>query len=1085
MIPEEIIERVREKDIVSVLEDEGLVLKRAGANYTCCCPFHSEKTPSFVVSPNRNTAHCFGSCGRTWDNIQFIRDRRNMEFHEAVEYLARRMGLTIEEHEPTPEERERNFKKDSLQIILTAAQEYFVKSFGESPGAKEYCQERGWNEEMIALFGIGYAPGRFDGLVEYLMSKGYKKEKIIEAGLAKTSERDEDFGKPYDFFRERITFPIFDKHGELVGFSGRYIGKSDKVRSKYLNSPEIILSGDPDKDPDNVDYLFKKGEILFGWQQAYRQIKTQQIAVLCEGNPDVIRLHQIGINYAIAPLGTAFTPGQMGLLKDRAKTVILMQDVDDSGMSAREKSGKMLIEAGFCVRVMVWEKDLAKDPDEYFLKHPKDYESMLANNTEDFIPWLCHRLMAGKRSQTEIVEVISTIAPLLAQYSDQAAAKMYIEAFGREYKNTAKIWNAEYVRASNQLEREAVSQDKKMQDMLQTYGFYIKDNSYYGAGSSSNDRRWSNFILTPILHIKDERDAKRIYSIVNVKRQEAVIKLNQSELVSFTDFKRRIESAGNYIWESTADSLTQLKKYLYDDTPSANEIKQLGWQKRYGFYAWGNGGLDGGHFVKADKYGILKIKDQLFYLPGCAADTEANTQGYQTERRFVYTETNNVTLKEYTELFVKCYGDNGKVALCFLIATLFRDIVISVSTTFPLLNLFGPKGTGKSQLGHSLRAFFVTGGDAPNLSGSTKAALAAAVAEVSNAIVHLEEYKKEIGFERHEFLKGIWEGTGRSRMNMDNDKRRENTAVDCGVVFSGQEMATGDIALFNRVLFLSFYKTTYTEQERRDFEDLQRIERKGLTHLTAQLLELRNLFSGRYRHAYDETLTDVNQRTRLHNVDDRTLRNWVTVLAAFRAVESELHFPFTYDDALELCSSLAINQNAKTIQNNELSGFWETVDSLVSSSRIWIQVDYKIKTGKPIKVLGGGVVELHPDKKYLFVNFNRLAELYMKVGRESGGKTIPKESLKYYLEHTPEFMGTEKSEKFKLIDNQQGYTPADNNATRTRTTTAMVFDYELIRSTYNIDLEVGTGYQPDEDAAPSETPAIEIAGIFPEDMPEI
>lgn len=1087
MIPEEIIEQVRQRDIVSILEEEGVQLKRVGSNYQCCCPFHNEKTPSFVVSASKNIAHCYGACGKTWDGIGFVREKHNMDFPEAVEYLARKMGIRFEEREPSPEEREHRFRKESILALISHAQEYFVKCFEASPGAKEYCSKRGWNEESIALFGIGYAPKQSDGLVKYMSGLGYKTEQLVEVGLVKTSDKDEDFGRPYDFFRERITFPLHNKYGEMVGFTGRYIGASDKVKSKYLNTKEVVLFGDPEKDPDNTEYLFRKGEILFGWYQAYRQIATQKVAVLSEGNPDVLRLHQVNVPYAVAPCGTALTKEQISLLKQSAKTVIMMQDMDDSGLAAKEKYGPELIEAGLCVRVTTWDPGIAKDPDEYFLKHPKDFEAILANNTEDFIPWICRRKMEGKTSQTEIVKVISEMADLLAKYPDKSASKMYMEDFARKYKNTAKLWQQEFVKAANELERQAVVSDKTMQDMLHEYGFYIKDNSYFGAGSSSNDRRWSNFILKPILHIRDEKDARRIYSISNSKHQEAVIKLSQSELVSFTDFKRRVESAGNYIWEATNNELTQLKKYLYDDTPTADEIRQLGWQKRYGFYAWGNGGLDEGHFEKADKYGILKVKGKLFYLPGCAADTENNSQGYQTERRFVYTEANNISLQEYTKKFIRCYGDNGKVALCFLVATLFRDIVIDVSTTFPLLNLFGPKGTGKSQLAHSLRAFFVTGGDAPNLSGSTKAALAAAVAEVSNAIVHLEEYKKEIGFERHEFLKGIWEGTGRSRMNMDNDKRRENTAVDCGVVFSGQEMATGDIALFNRVLFLSFYKTQYTDEERRDFEDLLRIERKGLTHLTARILEYRSIFAGKYRRAYEETLTDVNQRVRLHSVDDRTLRNWVTVLAAFRAIEDELQFPFDYDGALQLCSDLAINQNAKTIQNNELSSFWEEVDSLVSSSVIWVQVDYKIKNGRPIKLLDGGVVELHPEKKYLFISFNRIAGEYARKMRSSGGKFIPKESLKYYLEHTPEYMGTEKSEKFKLIDNQQGYTPSDAATTKTRTTTAMVFDYEQIRTTYNIDLEVGTGYQQDDDnpIISNFAPSTSVdTNLFPEDIPE-
>lgn len=1067
MIPNEVIDQIRERDLVAILQDEGLELKRSGANYTCCCPFHNEKTPSFVVSPSRNIAHCFGE-GKSWDAIGFIEDYRHMTFYEAVEYLAAKLHIQYEKRELTPEEREAQYKKDQIEAANKDAQAWFVSQLSATPSAQDYCKERGWNEKTLELFGVGYAPASWDGLLSYLTGKGWKREVLVDAGLVNFN----DSGKYYDVFRERIIFPLYNPDGRLAGFTGRYIGDREDVAKsrKYQNTKDTVL--------------YNKRKTLFGWWQAARQVTAKETVIVCEGNPDVMRLHQIGQGYAVAPCGTALTEEQRTFLRGKAKTALLLGDMDTNGLNAIVKHGIEFVKLKMNVRVMYWdyekESGSPKDPDEYFKLHPGGWDEALASNTSDFIPWYCQRQMGGKASQAEIAEVISDVAGLLA-YCDETAVEMYLSRFKTLYKNE-KIWRTEYFKAKNALERRDVEKDKGTQDMLKQYGFYIKNRCYYGAGATTSDRPWSNFIMEPVLHIRDEKNARRIFRVVNEAGVEEIVKFQQSEMVSFTDFKRILESAGNYIWKVTAAELTQLKTYLYNDTPSADEIRQLGWQKRWGFYAWGNGGMDtSGRFVKADKYGIFVMNDRRFYLPGCAADTVANTQGYQIDRKFTYLETNNITLGEYSQMLVTVFGDNAKVALGFLLATLFKDIITHITTAFPILNLFGPKGTGKSQLGHSLTSFFYTDYTAPNLAGSTKAALAEAVAEVSNAIVHLDEYKKDLPPDKQEILKGIWDGTGRTRINLDNDKRRETTAVDCGVIVSGQEMPTADIALFSRMIFLTFSKTTFSDEEKRNFETLNRIEKRGLSHLTAQILSKRNIVATRYREAWDDTVSDLSDRVRTSAVEDRTLKNWATILAAIRVLDGELSLPFTYPEMLELCAGMCIDQNSKTRQSNEMAGFWETVENLVGSSKAWIEADYRILPGgRRIKTREskqqGQDVELNPHRRYLFVNFNRLSSLYLKEGRDAQ-RVIPKDSLKYYLEHSSEYVGTVPSMKFKMIDNQLGYTPSDASLAKTRTTTAMVFDYDAVAEHYSISLEVGIGYN----IAESPEPPQEAAGTG--DMP--
>ena len=1046
MISQNVIDRIQDQDIITVIENEGVHLTKKGVDYECCCPFHGEKTPSFKVSIKRNRYHCFG-CNADGDSINFIMETKHMKFYEAVEYLADKYDIPYEKEEPSAEERERRFLHSQLMEINRVAIEYFRLCYEQAPGAKTYAEDR-WKENTINLFQIGYAPAK-PGLIEYCQKKGYKTDILLKAGLVKKSQND---GSLYETFRERLVFPILNRTGNIVGFTGRYFGKK-KDLPKYLNTEETEL--------------FSKKSILFGLHLALREAKTKSTIVLVEGNPDVVRLHEIGVGNAVAPMGTALTIEQIGIISQYAKNVIIVGDTDKAGVTAIIKNGQALLEAGLNVRLMII-PDKSKDPDEYFKTHPRDFDDCLARHTHDYIPWMCQRLMADKNSQTEIASTITEIAELLALCQDQRTVDMYIEQFSKLYKN-ARIWQEEYYKAKNSRERKrnkATNEDSE--EMAKEYGFYVRDNCYYGSIRRADDKRWSNFILIPIIHIRDERNARRIFLMRNIKKQEAVIKFAQSELVSFSDFKTRIETKGNYVWEASQAELTLLKKYLYDDTPSADEIKQLGWQKRYGFYAWGNGGLDDGHFEKADDYGIITMKGQKFYLPGCSRDTRDDTQGYQHQRKFVYAVTNDISLMDYSQMLIRSFGDNAKVALCFLFATLFKDIVVSVTTSFPILNLFGPKGTGKSELGHSLTSFFIPNNIAPNINNTTKAALAEAVAEVSNAVVHLDEYKNSLEIEKREFLKGLWDGAGRSRMNMDNDKKRETTAVDCGVVMSGQEMPTADIALFNRLVFLTFSKSEFSDEEKQNYEALKIVEKRGLTHLTGEVLKLREKFRGNFRSAWDNVITDLSNNVRQHAVEDRTLKNWATILAAFRSIEPYISMPFNYGDMLAISTKLCVEQNSKTKQNNELSGFWEIVDILVASSKIWIEADFRIKmgtgTGKKISIQESRTgLELDSSKRYLYINFARISQLYAKEGKDSNGKTIPRETLKYYLEHSPEFCGTAKSVRFTLIESPLGHMSASEETKKSKVTTAMIFDYDMVCENYNVNLDITTGKVDDED----------------------
>ena len=237
--------------------------------------------------------------------------------------------------------------------------------------------------------------------------------------------------------------------------------------------------------------------------------------------------------------------------------------------------------------------------------------------------------------------------------------------------------------------------------------------------------------------------ALRLYLLTNVNGVEVTVEMKQEELVSLTKFRQRVESQGNFIWKAKEEQLTTLKMYLYATTETAEQIVQLGWQQQ-GFFAFGNG-IFTSEWHEVDELGIVRLGEQgNYYLPAFSSVYRNDTQFFQFERRFTHLGLNKIPLYDYSKLLVEVFGDNAKVGIAFLLATLFRDVVVSYTRSFPILNLFGPKGSGKSELGHSLMAFFIIDNIPPNISNSTLPALADAVAQCSNALVHLDEFKNNI-----------------------------------------------------------------------------------------------------------------------------------------------------------------------------------------------------------------------------------------------------------------------------------------------------------------------------------------------------
>jgi DNA primase len=380
-IPSEIIEQVAAaNDIVEVIGSY-FPLKRAGANFKALCPFHQEKTPSFMVSPNRQAFHCFG-CGVGGGVFRFVMDYEHIDFPSAVRKLGARIGIqVIEERGPNEgEDRQHEARRILLQLHAEAAgwfHENLIKKKVAEP-ARTYLKERGITAEIAKRWRLGYAADEWDAFGNWARGRGYETQTLIASGLVKTKE-DSD-GVPgqrsYDRFRGRVIFPICNDVGEVIAFSGRLLKEKEGV-AKYLNSPETPL--------------FRKGSVLFGLDKTKRALIEVNSAIVCEGQLDLISLYEAGITNVVAPQGTAFTETQARMLKRLVDEVVLCFDSDAAGTQAAEHSLDALLQNDLIVRVA--EIPPGDDPDSLVRREGREeFEKRIAAARDFFDYWIDHQV---------------------------------------------------------------------------------------------------------------------------------------------------------------------------------------------------------------------------------------------------------------------------------------------------------------------------------------------------------------------------------------------------------------------------------------------------------------------------------------------------------------------------------------------------------------------------------------------------------------------------------------------------------------------------------------------------------------------
>ncbi|MGM9766675.1 MAG: DNA primase [Candidatus Cryptobacteroides sp.] len=447
MIPQDTVDRIIDSaQIVDVISDF-VSLKRRGANYVACCPFHNEKTPSFYVSPAKGIYKCFG-CGKTGTAVGFIMEHESMTYVEALRYLARKYGIEIVEKEESPEEIAARQRNESLMLVMDYTEKFFQESLRTDEGRAigyAYFRSRGLEDATIEKYGLGWSPKKGNALAIKALSDGYKEEYLTATGVC--IKRND--GSLVDKFYDRVIFPIHSVSGRVIAFGGRTLYSDYKSMNigKYVNSPETEI--------------YDKSRSLYGIYFAKSEIARQDRCYLVEGYLDVLSMHQLGITNVVASSGTSLTVQQIRLIKKFTENVTIMYDGDAAGIHAALRGIGLILKEGMNVKVVLIPD--GDDPDSYARKHTLDeVRDFIDTHSQDFIAYKTD-LLLGQAGDDPLkkTELINDIADTVALMPDQVKRAVYAQSVSAKFNIDEKLIFARISSTREKMIEEALKEEQR------------------------------------------------------------------------------------------------------------------------------------------------------------------------------------------------------------------------------------------------------------------------------------------------------------------------------------------------------------------------------------------------------------------------------------------------------------------------------------------------------------------------------------------------------------------------------------------------------------------------------------------------
>lgn len=919
-IKPEIVETViQQSDLVEVIS-EYVDLRRSGANYQGKSPFNDEKTGSFMVSPSKGIWKDFSSGKGGSTAVGFLMEK-GFTYPEALKHLAKKYNVTIEydDSEQAKHYQEKEQKKEKLRPLLESVirryEEEFQKLPEEHPAKIEIFKKRKYTQEIVDLYRIGYAPGR--KFIYDFCEKTDRKKDAIDLGLINESN---------DKWYDRVIYPLIECKGTTnypVGLAGRILNKDKKP--KWLNS-----SGSE---------LYQKSFFWYGLDKAREEITKREEVWLVEGYNDVIAWQTNGILNTIASCGTAIADSQIEILKKlRCKKVILCFDQDNSGKDAMGRYIPEFMHHGFRVQTVALYPEL--DPDDFVRYYNKPDLTDLGTNSDyrqDGFKFLMQKAFGGKDEIDRAVETKNLVA-LIAKIEDGPTR----EIFSNWLSDESGITRAEIrklLKEKKEKQKSFISPEQdefyilpptvkepldKLRPEIEKYQMFMANNQIWVQtkkdGPPYSFRSVSNFSISIITHMHDEKFPMKLVRIKNVHGVERIFDMKSSDMNSPMSFENAVTAQGNFQWRGNKQDHDNLKSYLMDKMGTGRKIDVLGWQPE-GFWIWNNKILDpSGQEVLMDENGVFERGKISYYVPSANSIYRTNMYKFEAQKKLRSIPT-TVGFENYASQVLKVHREPGMMAILFAIASIFQDIVVAETNSFPMLFLIGPASSGKDQLADVAQSFFGQPQTGINLEGgvSTIKAQVREFAQFSNAISQLSEYKNG-NSELDGVLKGLWDRRGYKRGTIESAVATDSIPILSSVLMTGN-YAPDQEALITRLVWVFMEKTVFTDEETKEFEKLNDMTKKGISSFTDDFLMFRNEIQENFKSSFRGFKAVLSERK--PEANSRMISNLSVLGAFYKMFNREFSFPFSQIEMMDFFESTIDKQMNKLDSANIILRWWD------------------------------------------------------------------------------------------------------------------------------------------------------------------
>lgn len=1063
MIKESSLDKVRDANIYDIISHYA-ELKRSGSSWTCCSPLTNEKTPSFHVNTVKNNWVCYSS-DQAGDGIKFVQLKENCSFIEAIEKIAAICHIILE-HEAITEERQRviDARQKGLQILKSASDIYQKKynELTDNHWAKKLIESRGITKESILNFSIGYTPGSRI-ITDPLISKALFDEGKA-TGLITTKE-----DKHFDFFNDKIIFPIQDHRGDVIGFGGR---ADEGINPKYINTRE-------------TNY-YSKTKVLYGLYQAKAAISRESTAILTEGYTDVIAAHQNELVNTVATCGTALTRAQAILLHKYARNVIILRDNDGVDEKGNDKAGiiaalkdiNILLLQGFRVSVCLLPE--GEDPDSYSRKG--DLKKYIQEKSQDAVEWKTNKIKIKAANDPDAIsDAVKEVSEMLFDIKDDIKRGLYIDKVAKLFKLPKKNFTDLLASIQEKIESKAAKvaelsneqlDDLKLpkgadyQEFLK-YGFVTVSNSYWFQ-SKNGFFKGSNFKMLPLFHIYGQKNNKRICEVMSEDKKRRLVVLETEDFLMMTKFQKRIldETFLVFTENVTNHHFIRMRNRILAEFTTAYEITTLGWQNKEKFFAFADCIYERGVLKRIDPYGIINIDKESkedeeksnyldevssYYLPAFSElykHMRDDDDPYENDRYFVYKQS-PVTLQKWLDKLIEVYGlEKATIGFSFDVATLFRDVFLRRYGFFPLLFLSGTKGSGKTKFGESLVTLFTHKQEPFDLNSGTHVAFTRRIARLNNVPTMLEEYHDNIDEKLFQPLKGAYDGRGREMGKATGDNRTNTTKVNSSLILLSQYLSNrDDNSLTSRSIIINFIKSVdpFTFEQVEAYNALKSWEEAGLSSMLLDLLDHRVYIIDNLHKTYSDYTKRFKKDLKNMEYEERMLQNYAALITPLHLLSEKLHLPFNMELVYAQYKNAIIDSSDLIVESEGLAVFWEILEFLLHRGMIQNDYHFNVCTDFTVKLAGRkGEKDTEwknaEGKRLLFLNLKAVHQLYHKeASTRDGSDIISASTMRNYFKAKGYFIGVKGSHRY------------GNKIS----TTAMVFDYDAMQKGGVLNLDSG------------------------------